>query len=135
MVCAEVAKNPSAAMEVDIGCSLLLLTLSIQLGSWLKDSNGDLASLYRALLFCDTMNIGTDSATIDNQVVSGILSKVVDWNFVGMQTACIVFVVVFHINWIVAVDQLWRNTIMQWLINFGYFEVMQGRVARWVLFL
>lgn len=66
MVCAEVAKNPSATMEVDIGCPLLLFILSIQLGSRLKDSNGDLASLYRALLFSDTMNMRTDSATVDD---------------------------------------------------------------------
>lgn len=52
-----------------------------------------------------------------------------------MQTACIVFVVVFDIDWIVAIYQLRRNTVMQWLINFGYFEIMQGRVACRVLFL
>lgn len=129
MVDIQPTEDPSAAVEVYIGRSLLRLGLLVGLWCWLKDANSDLSSLHGTLLLCDAKDIRTGSTTVGDGVPGRILSILLYWHFVGMQTAGIVFVVVFDVDRVKARQELRGNAIVQRLMDLRDSKIVQGGVS------
>ena len=109
---AESTKHPSTTVEVDISCSFLGLALAIELWCWLKHPNGDLTSFHGAFLLCDAKDIGAGRVAVGDGIAGRVLSKLLYWYFVRMETTCVETVVIGHINWIISGNKLWWNAIV-----------------------
>lgn len=64
MVCVKIAKHPTSPVEVDVGCSLLRVSVAVDYRSRLKDPHLDLPILHRTLLLGDAINIWTNCSSV-----------------------------------------------------------------------
>lgn len=124
MVDAQSAKDPSSAVEVDIGCSLLRLASTVHLECRLKYTNSDHTPFDGTFLLCNAENIRSISAAIRDGVSRRILSKLFYRHFVRMETPGVVLVVVLHVDGVEPRYQFWRNAIVKWLMDFRGTELM-----------
>lgn len=88
-------------MEVDIGCSLLRLALSVKLGCWLKYPYGDFTAMDRTFLFCDAINIRAGSSAIGNGITGRVLAELFNRDLVRMQSPGIKCIIVCDVDWVI----------------------------------
>ncbi|QQK44370.1 hypothetical protein Pdw03_8271 [Penicillium digitatum] len=115
VVAGQSTKHPPTAMEVDIGCSALRLTLVVELGCGLEYSYGDLQAIDRTFLFCGTENVGAEGSAIGNGITSRVLAEFFDQDLRSMQSPGIKCIVVYDVDWVLLREQLRGDAIVKWL--------------------
>lgn len=102
---------------------------------WLENADSDLPSFNRTLLFRKAKDIGPWFTTVEDCELCRVLTIVVYWHFVGVQTSSIVLVVILDIDRVKSGQKLCWYAIMKRLSDFLRTERVQGRIPTIALLL
>lgn len=121
-------------MEIDIRPTLLGFTIGTIDSSRLEDSYRYLTPFDGTLVVCDTIDIGTSSTTVRDQILLRVCAEVLDRDLMVVIPADVVAVVMLDIYRIKPGKKVLGDAIEQTLMENHRLQVMKGWIANSLLY-